>query len=187
MRRELPQTITMDNGKTYHPKAGMYLADSELGLIWSTYKNDWLKGIKNLYGYLEVNLMCEEGPHPFKVHRLVWETFQGPIPQGMTINHRIEGEEGKQMNMLSNLELMTRGDNNRYGTHYERVAATKRNDPNQSKRVYQYTTELELVDIHPSTNEAGRQGFDQGHVAACCRGDKCYKTHKGYVWSYTPL
>ena len=171
----------MDNGKTYHPKAGMYLADSELGLIWSTYKNDWLKGIKNLYGYLEVNLMCEEGPHPFKVHRLIYETFNGPIPQGMTINHKIEGEEGKKMNMLSNLEVMTIGDNNRYGTRTERSAAA------QSKQVYQYTTEGELVEIYPSTNEAGRQGFDQGNVSACCRGDKGYKTHKGFIWSYTPL
>ena len=34
----------------------------------------------------------------------------------------------------------------------------------------------------PSVMEAGRQGFNFGNVAACCRGER--KTHKGYTWKY---
>jgi hypothetical protein len=43
-----------------------------------------------------------------RLHRVVWEAFNGPIPVGMTINH----EDGnKRNNSLSNLTLMTQADN----------------------------------------------------------------------------
>lgn len=53
------------------------------------------------------------------------------------------------------------------------------------KQVYQYTLDGELVRIWKSTLECGYNGFNQGHVAACCRGDE--KKHKGFKWSYVPL
>lgn len=40
----------------------------------------------------------------FFAHRLVWETFRGPVPDGLTINH-IDGD--KTNNRLDNLELAT--------------------------------------------------------------------------------
>ena len=52
----------------------------------------------------------------------------------------------------------------------------------RSKQVYQYTLNGELVKVWNSVSECGRNGFNRGHVAACCRGE-C-KTHKGYKWSY---
>lgn len=46
-----------------------------------------------------------------RVHKLVWTAFRGSIPRGMTVNH----EDGvKANNALSNLELMTHGDNIRH-------------------------------------------------------------------------
>lgn len=53
------------------------------------------------------------------------------------------------------------------------------------KQVYQYTLDGELVAIWKSTLECASNGFNQGHVAACCRGAE--KKHKGYKWSYVPL
>lgn len=53
------------------------------------------------------------------------------------------------------------------------------------KQVYQYTLDGELVRIWKSTLECASNGFNQGHVAACCRGDE--KKHKGFKWSYVPL
>lgn len=178
MLRQIPKEIVMENGSVWHPKEGMYLADSELGEIWSEHSQKWLRGIKDSRGYLYVNLQCEEGQHPFFLHRLIYETFQGPIPKGLTINHKKEGAEGKQMNMLSNLEVMSRGDNNRYGTRSARSAASR------SKPVNQYTVEGELVKTYSSTREAAINGFDSGAISACCRGKKGFKTHKGYCWSY---
>lgn len=40
----------------------------------------------------------------------------------------------------------------------------------------------EVVLEFPSAAEAGRKGFNKGHVADCCRGER--KTHKGYIWRY---
>ena len=44
------------------------------------------------------------------VHRLVWITFMGPIPEGMTIDHMISNH--KFDNRLSALRLATRTDQN---------------------------------------------------------------------------
>lgn len=54
-----------------------------------------------------------------------------------------------------------------------------------AKQVYQYTLDGKLVGIWPSTRECGRNGFDQGAVSKCCRGE--LQTYKGYIWSYVPL
>ena len=55
----------------------------------------------------------------------------------------------------------------------------------QSKKIYQYTLDGELVKIWSSSNECGRNGFKQGHIVECCNGKR--KTHKGFKWSYKPL
>lgn len=52
-----------------------------------------------------------------------------------------------------------------------------------AKQVYQYTLDGELVKVWQATAECGRNGYDFGHVAACCRGER--KTHKGYIWKYS--
>lgn len=61
-------------------------------------------------GYLVVNL-CKDGKMKcFLVHRLVYESFIGDIPAGMTIDHV---NNVKTDNRLSNLQLLTQGDNAR--------------------------------------------------------------------------
>ena len=54
-----------------------------------------------------------------------------------------------------------------------------------SKKVYQYTLDGTFIKEWPSTAECGRNGFNQGHVASCCRGDK--KQYKGYLWKYIKI
>ncbi len=122
------------------------------------------------------------------IHRLVGEYYL-PNPLNLPcINHKVEGPEGKKLNKviynedmtinydLTTIEWCDPTYNNNYGTHKERAAET------QSKPVLQYTKDGEFVREWPSTAECGRNGFDQGNVAACCRGVK--KSHKGYVWKY---
>ena len=127
-------------------------------------------------GYLHICL-CKNGKKEYKrIHRLVAEAFI-PNPNNYpTINHK---DENPKNNKVENLEWCTQSYNNTYGGRTERMAKT------QSKKVYQYTLDGELVKIWSSTNECGRNGFCQGWVAACCRGER--KTHKGFKWSYTPF
>ena len=104
---------------------------------------------------------------------------------------------------MNNLEWCTYKYNSNYGTATERrventdflkiasnrdqVSIRKKITEKQRKEVYQYDKYLNLIKIWYSTQECGRNGFNQGHVAACCRKDKHFLTHKGYIWSYTPL
>ena len=92
------------------------------------------------------------------------------------INHK---DENPKNNNVENLEWCTQGYNNTYGGRTQRMAES------QSKKVYQYTLDGELVKIWNSTRECREEGYSQGHVAACCRGER--KQHKGYKWSYEPL
>ena len=53
----------------------------------------------------------------------------------------------------------------------------------RSKAVLQLTYPgLELICEWPSTAETGRNGFNQGHVSECCRGER--KSHKGMTFRY---
>lgn len=65
------------------------------------------------------------------------------------------------------------------------MSESKRNDPNRSKKVYQYSKDFELITVWESTSECGRNGFHLGHVSDCCLGKQ--KTHRGYIWSYKPI
>ena len=51
-----------------------------------------------------------------------------------------------------------------------------------SKTVLQFTLDGEFVREWSSTAECGRNGFDFGTVAACCRGK--LKQYKGFIWKY---
>lgn len=63
-------------------------------------------------GYLEVCIsIIEDGLHKRKyrrLHRLVWETFNGKIENGLTIDHI---DCNKENNNINNLQVMTRGEN----------------------------------------------------------------------------
>ena len=109
----------------------------------------------------------------YLVHRVVYEAVtRNTIPEGMQCNHI---SEDKTENSFGNINLMSPKENNNCGTVNERRAKAL------SKQVGAYK-DGELVITFPSTAEAGRQGFNQGAVSSCCRGER--KTYKGYTWKY---
>ena len=147
----------------------------------------------NTSGYLQVDLWKDGKPKTCLVHRIIAETFL-PNPENKPcINHKIEGDEGKTINMVffnedgsinrekSTIEWVTYKENNNYGTHYERIFE-KTTNGKLSKKVLQFTLSGELIREWPSTRECGRNGFNQSEVAKCCRGE--LKTHKGFRFMY---
>lgn len=90
---------------------------SNLGRIKKPYKaknNLGCYGSETItsYGASEKNY-CEvkKNGRRFKLHRLVWECFKGPIPGGYQVNHK---DNNKINNRLSNLELLTPSENIKY-------------------------------------------------------------------------
>tara|TARA_R110000824_G_scaffold26744_1_gene91663 strand:+ start:195 stop:806 length:612 start_codon:yes stop_codon:yes gene_type:complete len=79
---------------------------------------------------------------------------------------------------FDNLRIVTWNDN-----HIKSCSDRKKGVNNKvSKKVYGTNIETRDVLVYHSTQEAGRNGFCQNLVAACCRGER--NAHKGYTWSY---
>ena len=171
---------------------GLYKV-SNLGRIMSlnynnTGKSKLMNTGENKYGYLQVCLSKNRKEKNCRVHRLIAETFL-PNPENKPcVNHKIEGDEGKKINMVffnedgtidkekTTIEWATYEENINYGTHNERMAKTR------SKPVLQLSLTGDLIREWESAKECGQNGFSQGNVCECCNGKR--KTHKGFRWMY---
>lgn len=136
-------------------------------------------------GYLQVVLYDKGVKKTFRLHRLIWESYYGPIPNGYEINHL---DENKTNCHLSNLSLVTRKENINWGTKIQRTANSlcgkHINREDQSKPIKQYSLDGKYIATYPSTMEAERQnpGLFHTAISACCKGK--VKTHGGYIWLY---
>ena len=180
---------------------GLYKV-SNLGRILSlnyrnTGKADLMTPFENTKGYLKVQLSKNGEYKQCYVHRLIAETFLENPENKPCINHKIEGDEGKKINMVifnedgtineerTTIEWATYEENNNYATRNERAgkAISKANTNGKlSKKVLQFTLDDEFVREWPSLAECGRNGFCQGHVSRCCQDKR--KSHKGFKWCY---
>ena len=175
---------------------------SNLGRIMSlNYRNtgraELMNPRKRKDGYSQVGFWKNGEYKTCLVHRLVAETFL-PNPEGKPcINHKIEGDEGKKINMVffnedgtidkekTTIEWVTYEENNNYATRNERAGkaiSKAMTNGKLSKPVLQFTLDGEFIREWPSTAECGRNGFNSRNVAACCRGER--KSHKGFRFMY---
>ncbi len=139
----------------------------------NTGKERLVKTSEDKDGYLQVKLRKNGEYKTCKVHRLIAQTFI-PNPEGKPeVNHI---DEDKTNNRVDNLEWKWHKDNINHGTHNERIAKAL------SKKVLQLSLSGELIREWSSTMECGRNGFNQGAVAACCRGKLLQ--YKGFLWRY---
>ena len=166
---------------------------SNLGRILSLdYRNtgraELMTPVETINGYYQV-LFRQNGEYvqPL-IHRLVAETFL-PNPYNKPfVNHKIEGDKGKKINIVyinedglidekkSTIEWCTAKENSNYGTCIQRAVKSK------LKPVIQLTLDGEFVREWESAKEAGRNGFDSSAVTKCCRGK--LKSHKGFRFMY---
>ena len=120
--------------------------------------------------YYQVCLCKQSIQKKYYIHRLVYEAFNGQIPEGLQVNHI---NEVKTDNRLSNLNLMTAKENCNWGTRNEKI----------SKPVLQFTLDNILVKEFLSAIQIERElGFSCGNIVNCCKGR--YKTAYGYIWRY---
>lgn len=156
---------------------GFYQA-SNLGNIRNK-KCHILKPQKDHRGYLQVLLYKDKKPKCFRIHRLVWLAFKGPIPEGMEINHL---DECKTNNNLENLSLVTRTENMNWGTQITRSAKSRTNGK-CSKTILQYDLYGNFICEWVSQQEIARQtGFNRGNISSCCLGK--LNSANGYIWRF---
>lgn len=161
-------TLIQEEWKPIKDYEGIYEV-SNFGRIKSLKYNKTriLKSGKNTKNYSVVCLSRNGKEKQFQIHRLVWSTFNGSIPEGYEINHI---DERPWNNAVWNLSLMTHNENINYGKRTEKC----------SDIVLQLTLDDKLVREWPSAAEAGRNGFCQPCISDCCNHKQ--KTHKGFLW-----
>jgi hypothetical protein len=83
-----------------------YEIDPETGIVYGR-RGQPMTAVSR--GYIKVN----HGQSRFfrTAHRMVWEAVNGPIPDGMQINHK---NGNKQDNRICNLEVVTPSENTRH-------------------------------------------------------------------------
>ena len=144
-----------------------------------------LRPAANSDGYLVVHLAKDGKQITVQVHLLVWDAFVGENRRGLEVNHM---DEDKNNCAVWNLNLLTHGDNVRWGTGIERRAKALTNRPDCSKPIIaRNPATLEIIYEFPSTREAERNEFNRSAVGKACRG--CYlregnHTYKGLDWYY---
>lgn len=92
------------------------------GRIYSERSGKFLNLNNCSKGYAKCNLYKKDGTFKnVRIHRVIWETFNGPIPDGYEINHK---NEIRNDNRLENLELLTHKENLNYGNHNKKLKET---------------------------------------------------------------
>ena len=177
--REEWRTAVYD-GEVYE---GLYKVSNFGRILSLNYRNtgkaELMTPSTNTKGYLKIGLSKNGETKQCLVHRLVAFTFLENPENLPEVNHK---DENKTNNRVDNIEWKSHKDNINHGTRNERVSKAEINDPNKSKRVIQLSLTGDFIREWPSTSECGRNGFNKGHVAACCRREE--KTHKGFLWIY---
>ena len=148
---------------------------------------------KNKQGYLQVCFRFGgKKAQPF-IHRLVAEAFLPKQDGKDFVNHKIEGDKGKTINIVefnndgsideerTTIEWCDSKYNNNYGTRNERVSK-KMTNGKLSKIVLQYSLDGDLIREWQSTMECERNGFNHRSVERCCCGKQ--KTAYGFIWEY---
>ena len=144
----------------------------------NTGKEQFLK-IRVCNGYCYVSLCKHRKVKALRLNRVVWEAFNGKIPEGYECNHI---NEIKTDNRLSNLNIMLHKDNINWGTCIERRSGKYRNGK-LSKQVLQYDLNGNFIKEWQSVMEIQRQlNYKASNISSYCSGKK--KSAYGYIWKY---
>lgn len=117
---------------------------SKDGVICSTYHGNKLHVISGRlnHGYIRITYCKNKQIHTGQAHRIIWETFNGKIPEGMQIDHI---NNDRSDNRLINLRLCSAHQNSLYRPgvvfgklYYNKFGIKQANNPSQYSREYQY-------------------------------------------------
>lgn len=133
-------------------------------------------GGKNKAGYIVVSLHKDKKSHFHYLHRLVWEAFNGPIPEGYEVNHM---NEDKSDNRIENLNLLTHKENINWGTSQKR---RQKKFQRETKHIFQYDLDNNFIKEWKSGYQVNKLlGFDKANIYRASRKNR---SAYGYIWSF---
>jgi len=93
-------------------------------------------------GYLQIRMMTDGVRVHASAHRVVWRHLRGPIPNGLTINHK---NGRKDDNRPENLELATQSEQAIHAVHVLKVGRTvnQKGEQNHACKL----TDVQVVEI----------------------------------------
>jgi hypothetical protein len=121
-------------------------------------------------GYVRVVLSKDGKTKNWQVHRLVYESFCGEIPNNMVINHK---DENPSNNHIDNLEICTPKENANYGNRNYKLSC-------KNGKIVEC---IETGERFRSASYAAKKlGLSQVRISSCCRGER--HTTGGYHFKY---
>jgi hypothetical protein len=141
-------------------------------LEWVTAKENvnWATGIERA-------AKTKRGVYNIKTSKPVYQyTLDGQFIKEYPSTHEVERQTGFSHTNISACCLGKYGRKTAYGYKW----CYKYEEP--VKSIIALDKQGRIVHVFPSTMEAGRNGFNQSCVSACCIGKQ--KTHKGLFWRY---
>lgn len=126
--------------------------------------------------YWYVHLMHNGIRKDYRVHRLIYKTYKGEIPDGMVIDH-IDGNT--KNNNIDNLRCVTVSENCRNpNTKYKVSKAILQIDPITLTIIARYKS---MSDAEVALGKEYKPCLSS-HIGDCCKGKR--RTTLGYIWQY---
>lgn len=135
MIQSMKPTATERDERVYQAVLSGELEIDSLGRIWRVKKRGWdrwkeqvvsrpclrVRAENDTGEYLQIRVMVNLRRDHTSAHRLVYRHFHGPIPAGLTVNHK-DGK--KKRNLPGNLELATYSEQQIHALHILKVGRT---------------------------------------------------------------
>lgn len=127
-------------------------------------------------GYLALTMKMPDGKiASVMAHRVIWEWFNGPIPDDLQINHK---DLNKQNNQIENLEIVTGLENMRHSFANDRVHAyehikQKGGEWRSGRAMMTLEQRKEIIALRASGLSLGiiskKTGYTKQHIASICK------------------
>lgn len=151
-----------------HPVYDLYAADDN-GNVINIVKKVPIEGCKVNSGYISISVRKhgDKGQKNVRVHRFVWECFNGLIPDGKVIDHI---NNIKDDNKLSNLQLMTQQENCKKSAKDRDYTFVAKNHQNRKyiKAINQSTNEITYYNSLYAVHQ--HIGINPGIIKMVCEG-----------------
>lgn len=152
----------------------------ENGEVYHKRHNRKIIGHIDAKGYKKIVIRDnDKKPHCLRLHRLIWESNYGEIPDGYEIHHK---DFNSLNNSLDNLQLLSKEEHLKLHGDINSEKYKGKNHPRARSCAKLDKDTLEILEVKPYASAFTKDGFDCGCITRCCKGKQKY--HGGFTFRY---